>query len=146
MPTMKTVSVTAKMGPGTLVQSDIRGHQIKVDQPKESGGGDEGPTPLEYLMFSLGGCIGSIGRIIAMQRKIDLRAMEVTIGGDLDVEVLLGKHNDARAGFHSITASVKIDADLSDEEKKHLVHEIDRRCPVSDNLLQGTPVEVTLAE
>jgi uncharacterized OsmC-like protein len=143
---MKTVSVTAKMGPGTLVQSDIRGHQVKIDQPSEAGGGNEGPTPLEYLMFSLGGCIASIARIIAMQRKIDLRGVEVEVGGQLDVEVLLGKHQDARTGFQAFEVRVKLDADLSTEEKEKLVHEIDKRCPVSDNLLKDTPVEVTLAD
>ena len=50
-----------------------------------------------------------------------------------------------RAGFQSITAKVKIDADLSEEEKKEFLEEVDRRCPVSDNLMKLTPVTVKLA-
>jgi uncharacterized OsmC-like protein len=44
-----------------------------------------------------------------------------------------------------MVATVKVDADLSDEEKKEFLEEVDRRCPISDNLMNTTPVEVKLA-
>ena len=49
------------------------------------GGADKGPTPLEYLFVALAGCIGSIGRIVATQRKLNVRGMEITVEGELDV-------------------------------------------------------------
>ena len=35
-----------------------RTHAVIIDQPKENGGGDEGPTPPELFVDSLGSCIG----------------------------------------------------------------------------------------
>ena len=36
----------------------IRGHRVVVDQPKEAGGDDLGPTPTELFVASLAGCVG----------------------------------------------------------------------------------------
>lgn len=35
----------------------VRGHEIVVDQPRDSGGDDVGPTPTELFVASLAGCV-----------------------------------------------------------------------------------------
>jgi putative redox protein len=146
MATMKKVQIEAKMGPAFTIESTIRDHRVYVDQPKTGGGEDKGPTPLEYLFLALGSCICSIGRIVANQRKINLRGMEVTMEGELDLEGLLGKNHEAKAGFTGIKVFARIDADMSKVEKEKFLQEIDRRCPVSDNLCKLTPVSLEVAE
>jgi putative redox protein len=141
----KAVKVDAVLDEKFGIISEIRGHKLVVDQPQQAGGADRGPTPLEYLFMSLAGCIGTIGRIVAMQRRIVLRGMKISVEGQLDVDGLLGKPIEGRIGFQGITVSVEVDADLSVEEKEAFIHEVDRRCPVSENLLNGTPVTVKLA-
>jgi uncharacterized OsmC-like protein len=145
MPTMEKVEVEAALNGGFTIESQIRGHTLFVDQLAGAGGQDLGPTPLEYLFLSLAGCTGSIGRIVANQRRIPLRGMRVRVSGDLDVNTLLGKGTENRAGFRGITVKVDIDADVSREEKQRFLEEVDRRCPVSDNLLHPTPVSVQFA-
>ncbi len=138
----KTVVVESKLAGKFAIESDIRGHKVVIDQPANAGGADAGPTPLELLFSSLAGCIGTIGRIVAMQKRIDLRGMEIKVEGSLDVDGLLGKPIDGRTGFEGITVSVNVDADMTDEEREAFLHEVDRRCPVSENLLNATPVSV----
>ena len=142
---MKKVQVQATMGSGFEVTCKSGNHTVTIDQPAAAGGGDTGPTPLEYFFVSLAGCIASLGRIIAMQKRIDLRGMDIEIEGELDPSGLLGKPTDNRIGFPSIQARVNLDADLSNEEKEQLLSEIERRCPVSDNISAETPVSVQLA-
>jgi uncharacterized OsmC-like protein len=36
----------------------VRGHRLICDQPPSNGGADEGPTPPEFLLVSLGTCAG----------------------------------------------------------------------------------------
>lgn len=141
----KTVVVESKLNEKFVIESDVRGHKVVIDQPANAGGADTGPTPLELLFASLAGCIGTIGRIVAMQKRIELRGMDIKVEGDLDVDGLLGKPVDGRIGFEAITISVNVDADMSDEEKEAFLHEVDRRCPVSENLHNATPVNVVLA-
>ncbi len=144
MATTKKVEVEARLGERFTIESQIRTHKMFVDQPTTAGGQDSGPTPLEYLFLSLAGCIGSLGRIVANQRRIPLRGMRVTVSGDLDLSTLLGRGTENRAGFAGITVKVDIDADLSREEKQRLLEEMDRRCPVSDNLEHVTPITFEL--
>lgn len=141
----KTVVVESVLSEKFVIGSDVRGHRIVIDQPANAGGTDTGPTPLELLLASLAGCIGSIGRIVAMQKRIALRGMDVRVEGTLDTDGLLGKPVEGRVGFEEIIISVNVDADMSDEEKEAFIHEVDRRCPVSENLLNSTPIRIGLA-
>ena len=140
MATFKAIDVTAKLGERFKIESKIRDHTLYIDQPKAAGGEDAGPTPLECLFLSLAACIASIGRIIANQQKLPLRSMEVRVQGELDVESLMGKSQEHRAGFSGMRVAVKMDADMTKEEKERFLHDIDARCPVSDNLKSLTPV------
>jgi uncharacterized OsmC-like protein len=140
MASLKQVQVTAKLGDKFKIDSQIRGHLLCVDQPPAGGGQDAGPTPLEYLFLSMASCVATIGRIVANQRRIPLRSMEVRVVGELDVETLLGKSQANRAGFTGLKVIAKIDADLTSEEKVQFLEEVDRRCPVSDNLKGVTPI------
>jgi len=145
MATVKQTQVEAILGPKFKLESQIREHKLCVDQPTNAGGENAGPTPLEYLFLALAGCIGTIGRIVARQKKIELRGMTVKVAGELDVEVLLGKHSDTRAGFTGVTVTAVIDADISKEEKEAFLHEVDRRCPVSENIRNLTPMRFEVA-
>jgi len=142
--TIKHVVVEARMGERFKIESTIGNHTVVVDQPKAGGGEDAGPTPLEYFFLSLAGCIATIARIAAKQKRINLRGMDVKVEGELDVEGLLGRNPDAQSGFRGITVRAKIDADLTKEEKEAFLHEVDRRCPVSDNIHNATPVTLVV--
>lgn len=137
----KNVSVDAVLVEGFKIEVRSRQHVSIVDQPPAGGGTDAGPTPLEYLFVSLAGCFGTIGQIIARQRRLPVRKIEVHVEGDLDTDVLMGKRDDIRAGFSSVRVTVKLDADMTQEEKEQFVREIDARCPISDNIINLTPVE-----
>jgi len=141
MAATKTISVTANMGSGTQVYAEIRDHKVVIDQPAAGGGKNEGPTPLEYFLFSLAGCIASIGRIAAMQQKIDLRGMEIKVDAAMNPAGLLGKETDDRVGFQTITVDASIDADLTAEQKQVFLDEVCDRCPLHDNIKLETKVE-----
>src|SRR6266496_3429095 len=42
----------------TKFAATVRGHRVVCDQPLSNGGADEGPTPPEFLLVSLGTCAG----------------------------------------------------------------------------------------
>jgi putative redox protein len=138
--TIKQVLVEAHLGDRFKIESRIGNHSLFVDQPKTSGGEDAGPTPLEYFFLSLAGCIATIARIAAKQKRINLRSMDVNVAGELNVEGLMGRNPGQPSGFGGITVTVKMDADMTKEEKEAFLHEVDLRCPVSDNIHNATPM------
>ena len=141
----KKVQVEVVQVSGFKTECRAGKHLVIIDQPANAGGTDEGPTPLDVQLMALGGCIAAIGRIVAMQRHLNIRGIAVMLEGELDTDGLLGKPSDKRAGFSAVTARVKIDSDLGREEQQDLLNEIEKRCPVSDNLQNATPISVTLA-
>ena len=146
MASMKTVKVTAEGPDGWVVTTHSGKHVSLVDQPEAMGGTNSGPSPLDYVFVALGSCLVTIAKIVAGQQKIDLRGVEVEVSGDLNLDVLRGQEKNDRSGFTSITAKVKVDADLTKEEKEAFLEEVDKRCPVSDNLMNLTAVSVDLVD
>ncbi|HOW27461.1 MAG TPA: OsmC family protein [Elusimicrobiota bacterium] len=140
----KQVKVTAKLVDKFRVECQIDKHKLIIDQPVQMGGTDMGPTPLQYMHASLAGCLAATARITAMQKKIDIKNLEVTVDGELDLEVIMGKSQSVRAGFNGLTLSVKLDAELTAEQKAEFLKEVERRCPVSDNIANVTPVTIRI--
>ncbi len=136
----KEVSVKTELKDNFKLVSKTRDHKAITDQPGKMGD-DQGPTPLEYLFISLGGCIGTIGKIVAKEKGIDLKNMEVKIDGHLNPNVLFGKNEEERAGFQNIKVKTKIEADMTEEEKKEFIEEVDERCPISDNISNQSPIK-----
>lgn len=142
----KKLLVEVKQGAGFRTECKAGKHTVVIDQPAPAGGTDAGPTPLDVQLMALGGCVAAIGRIIANQRKLAVRGIEVSVEGEIDTDGLLGKSTSQRVGFTAITARVKIDADMSAAEKEQFLRDIDARCPISENLQNATPVVMTLVE
>ncbi len=142
---LKTVSVEAKNLKGYTIESKARQHVALIDQPPAGGGVDAGPTPLEYLFISLAGCIVTIGLIKAHQEKLPVRNIEVKVEGELDTDVLMGKSTAVRPGFTDIRVVVKVDGDMTQAEKEKFIHEVDARCPISDNILNASPVKFVVS-
>jgi uncharacterized OsmC-like protein len=86
-----------------------------------------------------------VARIIAMQKRIKLNGMDIKIEGVFDTEIILGKSKENRPGLTGINVTLNIDAEMTKEEKKAFVEEIDSRCPVSDNIENATPVKFEVA-
>jgi uncharacterized OsmC-like protein len=129
------VKVSAKMGEGFRTDVDCS-HPFIIDQPLSVGGTDMGANPLEIFLASLPACFCAIGRIIAMQRKIELRSIEVNVEGDIDKDFLMGKTSSGRAGFTEIRSFVKIDAEMTEAQKESFIHEVELRCPIADNMTE----------
>jgi len=141
MASIKHVVVEATQTDGFTIESKARKHTVIIDQPEAGGGKDCGPNPLEYLFFSLAGCVITIGHIIVRQRQLPVRNISARVEGDLDTEVLMGKSTSVRAGFTGLKVFVTVDGDMTQAEKEAFIREVDARCPISDNIHNLTPIE-----
>jgi uncharacterized OsmC-like protein len=136
--TIKTISAHGHMQAGMSIEVQCGDYRVVMDQPTHAGGQGLGPTPLDIVLAAVAGCFGTLGRYIAHQQKIELRGMRFEIEADYDPDGLLGRRDDVRPGFQALRVKVEIDADLDREQKQALLDEIERRCPLADNLLNGT--------
>lgn len=55
----------------------VREHHVTVDEPRESGGDDDGPSPQEMLAVSLASCTAITMEMYAQRKGWDLGGVEV---------------------------------------------------------------------
>ncbi len=135
-----TMKVSGSMNQGFATKIDCS-HPFTIDQPKAMGGNDEGPNPLEIFLSSLPACICAIGRIISNQKRLHVNSINATVEADIDKDFLLGKTEEGRSGFTEMRVKVDIDAPMTNDEKKEFVAEIQKRCPIADNIANCTTIE-----
>lgn len=140
MAKIKTISIDAKLTEQFKVEVKAGERIFYLDQPRFAGGTDAGPNPLECFLSSLAGCIATTTRIVAKQKDIKLDGLDLKIEGAFDTDVLLGKNTDNRSGLQSITVNLKIHSDLPSENKENVLQEIRSRCPISENIINMTPI------
>ncbi len=126
----------------TRLAVQVRGFELIVDEPPGLGGDDEGPNPVEYILAGLAGCLNVMGHLIAKEMGFQINALNIDISGPLNPAKLLGRQTDDRPGYKSIKVMLNVDADIDKTTMDLWLATIEKRCPVSDNLMNLTPVSV----
>jgi uncharacterized OsmC-like protein len=113
-----------------------------ADHPEIFASEDKGATPVELVLVGLASCLTAGVAAVAQNREIQLRSVEATLEGGMDVSGILGIDKDIRNGFDGIKVSYKIDADASPDDIKALVAQSQKRSAVYDIVTNPTNVTV----
>ena len=122
-------------------QSEFR---YTSDHPAVLVGKDRGPTPIEFLLHGLAGCItAGIGNIAAA-RGVTLTSVDSHVEGDIDLQGLLGLSDHVRNGYERIRITVTIAGDAPPAKLREIVEQSRARSAVFDVLTNGVPVDVSI--
>ncbi|MCA1755728.1 MAG: OsmC family protein [Spirochaeta sp.] len=140
-----SVSITGESQNPTKITLKSGNFSMIIDEPKEMGGTDEGPSPIQVLLMSLAGCLNVTGHEIARQKGLTLHGIKIGIEGVMNPCTFLGCSFEERAGFQNI--NVKIEPDFTDATQQQIdewLKETEERCPVTDNIKAGTSLSVSV--
>ena len=137
-------SVEKFFGLGTE-QSHKTEFKYDADHPAIFASEDQGATPVEYVLVGLASCLTAGIAAIAQNRNIQLRSVQATLEGSMDLAGILGIDGDVRNGFDSVAVRFKIDADASREDIEALVAQSQKRSAVFDIVTNPTNVTVEVA-
>ena len=115
------------------------------DHPEVFAAEDAGPTPVEYVLVGLAGCLTAGVAAVAQNRQIQLNSVKATVEGDLDILGILGADPEVRNGFTGIRVNYEIDADASKEDIEAIVAQSQKRSAVFDAITNPTNVSVTVS-
>jgi len=116
-------------------------HHMIADEPEAQGGNDLGPSPYGYLLSALGTCTAMTLRMYADHKKIDLKEVKVKLTHE-KVHATDGVSVEGvKSKIDQIKRFIKIEGDLTDEQRKRLI-EIADRCPVHKTI-EGKPEIIT---
>lgn len=105
-------------------------------------GHGHGPTPQEFVLHALAGCITAGIATTGANRGIDLTKINTTVRGQIDVRGVLGVDPDIRNGFSQIDVEVDLDGDASQSDLDALIAASTKRSAVFDMLVNPTSVSV----
>lgn len=119
-----------------------RGFEMVIDEPEDLGGTNDAANPVEYILAALSGCLNVMGHVVAKDMDFELRGLEIKMAGNLNPARLFGQSFEERAGYKQIEVTMLPDCDASTEVLDKWIAAVEDRCPVSDNLMNPTPVTI----
>jgi putative redox protein len=114
-------------------EARARGHRVICDQPAENGGSDNGMTPPELLLASLGTCAGFYAAQYLAARSLSADGLEVKVTAEKAVQP-------ARLGPFRIEVTVP-GLDAKHEEG---VHRAVKACLIHNTLLHTPEIETVV--
>ena len=111
-----------------LAEAKIRNHYVVTDVPFSDGGEDTAPTPVEYLLTAIGGCVAITLRMYAARRNWDV--------GEITVNVLELK--DAFGSY--LTEEISFEKEITEDQRKRLLV-FAGKCPVAKMVKGETRIE-----
>ena len=106
------------------------GLPISTDESKNSGGGEDGYSPVELILYGLVGCIGIDVVMIMKKMRQELKSLEI--------EAIGHRRDEPPRLFQRIELIFLIDGENLDQEKAKRAVQLsqDKYCSVSQSLLQ----------
>lgn len=115
---------------------------IVVDEPPSLGGEDRGANPVEYVLAALVGCVNVMAHLIATEMGFVIKSLQVNASGTLNPDRLFGKTTSERPGYRQINLKLIVSTDADQATLATWLTTLRSRCPVSDNLVNPTPVSI----
>ena len=111
-----------------VAESKIRNHFVVTDVLVSDGGEDTAPTPVEYLLTAIGGCVAITLRMYAARRSWDV--------GEITVNVFQLK--DEQGSY--LTEEISFENDITEDQRKRLLM-FAGKCPVARMVKGETRIE-----
>lgn len=117
-------------------QIKTRRHSIVSDQPADEGGYDEGMTPPELLLASLGSCAGFYAAQYLRKHKLAIEGTRVRVTCD--------KATDPVARMDNFKIFVEAPVELSEQHRKGVCEAV-QHCLVKNTLLHAPAMSLDVA-
>lgn len=128
-------TVTRYLGAAQF-EIEARGHKIYADQPPENGGFDEGMTPPELMLASLGSCAGFYAAEYLNTRHLATQGLEVRVKAE---------KAKSPARLASFEIKVQLPDGLEDRYREGVLRAV-KACLIHNTLLQTPEIRVEMEE
>jgi uncharacterized OsmC-like protein len=122
-----------------------RTFEYDADHPAVLVGADTAPTPVEFLLHALAGCLTAGIANIAAARGVTLDRVESTVEGDIDLRGILGLSDQVRNGYQRIRVNFTVSGQADADKLRQIVEQSRLRSAVFDVLTNGVPIDLSIA-
>ena len=142
-----TLSAKGAEGPGGVASCSVDLGRAIYEAQAHVGVGGAGTAACsgDLLLGALAACAQVTCQMVATAMGIDVRSINVTVDGDLDLRGTLGLDREVPAGFEAIRLRFEVDAPgATDEQLDSLFEKTERYCTVLQTLTSPPPVRSEL--
>lgn len=111
-------------------------------EPEQAGGDNSAPTPMEYVVAALNGCLAVVVEKVAAAQDFQVDGIEFDSRGLIDTRGVEGTA-DVSPQFQEVIINVRVQTPESPDRLDALQAEVLRRCPVF-NLLNDSGIDLHL--
>ena len=129
---MAQLELTAHWEGGYRMRTEVRGLEIRADEPPEYRGDNTGPMPTELFLASLASCFGMAVVHAGRKRGIDLPDVAVKVTGTYE-------------GLRFARIRVEVISSHPREELEPLLERAVNYCYISNTLLRQPLMEFVIA-
>ena len=116
---------------------DIRGHEVRVDQPADIGGDDTAPTPTELFVAGLASCVAFYSGRFFDRHDIDRTGFGVAVAWRM------AEDRPARVAQITITVTPPV---AMPAQRRAALLAVARGCSVHHSLEQPPKVDISVAD
>ena len=125
-------------------QAHRRVFTYDTDHPELFAADDNAPTPIEFVLHALAGCLTAGIASVAANRGVRLTKVSSTVEGDMDLRGILGIDPEVRNGYSGIRVSFDVQGDADAEVLRRIVAQATARSAVYDVLTSACDVQVAV--
>ena len=135
---MKTEATVQNINMGG--QKLVRNFKFNMDEPNQLLGLNSNPTPQEYLMAGVAGCMAVTFVAGASLLGITLESLTIEFEGELDLSGFLGLPSDQPTSFKQFTCNFIVAGDGSDEQYQTLQERVKKHSPNYVSMVNGVNI------
>jgi putative redox protein len=127
---MSTKRAVVTLEEGVQARIDIRDFELIADEKLEDGGTNEGATPPELFLASLGACAAITIKLYAQRKGWDLQRVQISMEMDKLDPAEYPEQARGAAFLNRIRKQYAFEGNLDEEQRQRLM-EIGGKCPVA---------------
>lgn len=127
--------ITIKHTKGREFTAHCRGHRLVIDQPPDNRGNDNGPTPTELFISSLGSCVGVFIEGFCKRGGVPYEGMEIKVTWEKTKDPYY---------ISKINLDVKMPERVSKERKKAIL-KVAEHCLIHNTIKNHPEIKIDLS-
>lgn len=127
------MEISVQYSGGVQFTATTRGHRVVCDQPVENSGSDQGMTPPEFLLVSLGTCAGYYAAEYLRTRGLAADGLQIKVSAEKAKQP-------ARLGSFRIEV---ITPELGEQHRAGVLRAV-KACLIHNTLLNAPAIEVVV--
>lgn len=113
--------------------------KILLDEPQSFKGDDLGPSPIEYFLIGVGGCLGSTFSYCLQKKEVSLLSLEIEVDGKI-------KHIPPQMNLRLIGIEIFFKYSIRNGDSidmiNYCINEFKKFCPIYEPLIKGIPIKM----